>query len=145
AVLQALGAVHLFSRIAVFLGELLAGAALAAVGWLRATGAHPSDGSVTPVRTSRTRGEVIVAMVGVGMVVLQWSTHVAYALDNGMTHADTLWYHQPFAATFVQQHAFIGIDSLGYDAARWFPFDGQLVHASGMLAYGRDILSPFVN
>ena len=142
SVLQALGTLHLFSAIPVLLGELLAGAALAAVG-AKLGGRARLD--PRRVRVEVSKSEVAIAMVGAGLVVLQWSTHVAYALDNGMTHPDTVWYHQPFAATFVQQHAFTGIDRLGYDAARWFPFNAQLVHATGLLAYGRDILSPFVN
>ena len=142
SVLQALGALHLFSAIAVLLGELSAGGALAAVGAKLGDRARlDPPGAVVPI----ARSELAIAVAGAGLVVLQWSTHVAYALDNGMTHPDTLWYHQPFAATFVQQHAFTGIDSIGYDAARWFPFNAQLVHATGVLAYGRDILSPFVN
>ena len=147
AVAQALGAVHVFSSVLVFVGELLGGLALCVAGRrLPATGAHQDDASVTSVRSSRPGGaEVAAAVVGVGLVVVQWSTHVAYALSKGMTHADTLWYHLPFAATFVQQHGFTGIDSVGYDAARWFPFNAQVVHAAGMLAFGRDIISPFVN
>ena len=146
AVAQALGAAHLFSSITVFVGELLGGLALCVAGRrLPATGAHPQDEFVLSVRTSRPSGEVAVTVVGVALVVVQWSTHVAYAISKGMTHADTLWYHQPFAATFVQQHGFTGIDSLGYDAARWFPFNAQVVHGAGMLAFGRDIISPFVN
>src|SRR5437763_409930 len=139
SVAQLLGAVHLFSAIAVLIGELLAGAALAAIGRFRATDVHPQDKFVPSVHTSRPSGELAVVIVGVALVVLQWSTHVAYALGEGMTQSDTLWYHQPFATAFVQQHAFTGIDGLGYDAARFFPFNAQLVHAAGMLAYGRDI------
>ena len=77
--------------------------------------------------------------------MVQWTTHVAYAVGHGMTHPDTLWYHGPFAAQFVQEGAFTGIESLGYDAARFFPFNSQLVHSLTILAYDRDIASPFVN
>lgn len=145
AVAQVVGALHLFGAWAVLIGEVLAGATLALIGRRLPTGVHQSDGSVTSVHPSRPRWEVGVCAIGVGLVVLQWCTHVAYALGAGMTHSDTLWYHQPFAATFVQQHAFTGIDGLGYDAARFFPFNSQVAHATGMLAYGRDVLSPFLN
>ena len=151
AVEQVLGAVHLFSSIAVLVGELLAGALLAAVGRSRASapsrgsGAHQGDEIVTPVPTRASKGEVAVAIAAAGIVVVQWAAHIAFTLGRGMTHPDTLWYHGPFAATFVQRHTFTGIDSLGYDVARWFPFNAHLVHASGILAYGHDILTPFVH
>src|SRR5581483_8092371 len=92
-----------------------------------------------------SRWEVAAAVAAIAVVAVQWVSHTAYAFGRGMTHPDTLWYHQPFAATFVQQHAFTGIDSLGYDAARWFPFNSQVLHALGMLAFGRDVLSPVLN
>lgn len=145
AVAQVLGAAHLFSRVPVFAGEVLAGVGLAVAGRVLTTGAHPDVEIVPSVRTDRSKAEVIAAVVGVAIVVVQWCTHVAFALGRGMTHPDTLWYHQPFAATFVQQHAFTGIEHVGYDAARWFPFDAQVLHASGMLAFGYDVVSPFVN
>ena len=144
-VAQVLGALHLFSAWAVLAGEVLAGIALVVAGRRLATGVHPTDGAVTSVYPWHRTWELAVAAVGVALVVLQWTTHVAYALGAGMTHPDTLWYHQPFAATFVHEHAFTGIDALGYDAARFFPFNSQLVHATGMLAYGRDVISPFLN
>src|SRR4051794_21226280 len=140
-VAQLLGALHLFSAWAVLVGEVVAGIALSAIGIRLGAGIR-----LEPPPAVRHQGwELIVCAIGVALVVVQWATHVAYALGAGMTHSDTLWYHQPFAATFVQQHAFTGIDALGYDAARYFPFNSQLVHATGMLAFGRDILSPFVN
>src|SRR4051812_39030258 len=140
-VAQLLGAVHLFSAWAVLVGEVVAGIALSAIGVRLGAGVRLEP--PPPVR--HPRWELIVCAIGVALVVVQWATHVAYALGAGMTHSDTLWYHQPFSAMFVQQHAFTGIDALGYDAARYFPFNSQLVHATGMLAFGRDILSPFVN
>ncbi|HEX4822064.1 MAG TPA: hypothetical protein VFV00_17800 [Acidimicrobiales bacterium] len=142
AVAQLLGAAHLFSAWAVLVGEVAGGIGLYGVG--RRLGADVRLEPASPAR-SVPRWELVVCAIGVALVVVQWATHVAYALGAGMTHSDTLWYHQPFAATFVQQHAFTGIDGLGYDAARFFPFNAQLAHATGMLAYGRDIVSPFLN
>ena len=55
--MQLLGAVHLFSAIAVLIGELLAGAALAAIGRFRATDVHPQDKFVPSVHTSRSGGK----------------------------------------------------------------------------------------
>jgi hypothetical protein len=84
-------------------------------------------------------------MTGVAVVVLQWATHVGYALGHGMTYSDTMWYHQPFAARFVQHHSFDSLGGVGLEAARLYPLGSPLVHALGMLAFHRDVLSPFVN
>ena len=76
---------------------------------------------------------------------MQWSTHAVDAVHRGMTHPDTLWYHQPFAARFLQRDTFTGLEGLGYAAARWFPFNGQLLHAMAAAPFSRDILSPLIN
>ncbi len=79
------------------------------------------------------------------VVVLQWLAHTGDALGRGMVHPDTLWYHGPFAARFAQTGGLGALDGVGYEAARWFPLDGQLVHSLGLLAFGSDWLSPLVN
>ena len=105
-----------------------------------------SDGQGVPdTAPSPPRAEVAVAAGAAAVVVVQWASHAGDALRRGMTHADTLWYHQPFAARFVQEGAFVGLDGLGYSAARWFPFDSQLLHALAILPFHRDVLSPFLN
>ena len=76
---------------------------------------------------------------------MQWVAHTADALGRGMTHPDTLWYHQPFAVRFLQRGSFTGLDGLGYEAARWFPFNGQLLHAMAAAPFSRDIWSPLLN
>jgi len=144
AVGQALGALHALSAGPVLGGELLAGLALAWVGHRRRPVADAATVAV-PRPPAVPRRELGAALGVVLVVVIQWTAHVGDALGRGMTHPDTTWYHGPFAATFVQRHAFTGIERLGYDAARFFPFNAQLLHALGMLAYGRDILSPFLN
>ncbi|HEX7133060.1 MAG TPA: hypothetical protein VF228_10820, partial [Iamia sp.] len=49
------------------------------------------------------------------------------------------------AARFAQDGALGHLDGVGYEAARWFPLDGQLIHALGFLAFDRDWLSPLLN
>jgi hypothetical protein len=142
AVAQLLGAVHLLRPVPILIGELAAAAGLwaAARRWRVPATTRPTR----PV-TRPTAVQLAIAGGAIGLVVVQWASHVGDALGRGMAHPDTLWYHVPFAAAFVQEHGFTGIDSLGYDAARFFPFNAQVVHALGILAYGRDIASPFVN
>ncbi|HMJ78135.1 MAG TPA: hypothetical protein VK507_19295 [Iamia sp.] len=96
-------------------------------------------------RPDRAWWEWALAAGPVGVVVAQWVAHTADGIGRGMVHPDTLWYHGPFAARFTQAGGFGALDGVGYEAARWLPFDGQLVHALGLLAFGRDGLSPLVN
>lgn len=89
--------------------------------------------------------EWALAVGPVAVVVLQWVAHTGDAVGRGMVHPDTLWYHGPFAARMARTGDLGALDHLGYEAARWFPLDGQLVHALGIVAFGRDWLSPLVN
>ncbi|MEN3272959.1 MAG: hypothetical protein V7636_1720, partial [Actinomycetota bacterium] len=103
--------------------------------------------STTPLTVPSCDRRIDVVMAGAALVTVavQWTSHVADALARGMTHADTLWYHVPFAARFVQERSFTGLDGLGYEAARWFPFDSHALHALGIATLHRDALSPFLN
>ena len=140
-VAEVLGAAHQFRAVAVLAAELAAAAALWLVAQRVTSGG--SEASTRPVRLPRS--EVVAAVAGVAIVVLQWATHVGYAVSRGMTYSDTMWYHQPFAARFVQHHSFDVLDGVGLEAARLYPLSSPLLHALGMLAFGRDVLSPFVN
>jgi hypothetical protein len=62
-----------------------------------------------------------------------------------MTHADTLWYHGPYAARFVQSGRLTGLLDRGDALHTYAGQNSELVHALLILPYGRDILSPFVN
>ncbi|CAN5860158.1 hypothetical protein BH23ACT2_BH23ACT2_30090 [soil metagenome] len=89
--------------------------------------------------------ELGLAAAAVAVVVVQWVSHTAHTSIRGMTHADTLWYHMPFAARFAQTGTFPEIDALGYEAARWFPFNAHLLHTLALLPFDRDWLSPMLN
>jgi len=131
-----LGAVGQLRPWITFIAILAVSAALAVAS--RDGSSRPAEGSVT-----RTPWTALYALVGV--VVVRWLALAGDALDSGMKQPDTLWYHVPFAARFVQRRGFAELDAIGYAAARWFPFDGHLMHALGILAVESDALSPFVN
>lgn len=86
-----------------------------------------------------------LSAAGTGLVVLQWVTHTVDAMGRGMTQPDTLWYHGPFSARFLQRGSFSGLGDLGYESARYFPFNSELLHALVAMPYDRDFLSPVVN
>jgi hypothetical protein len=139
AVLHVAGSVSAFATVPIVLLVLLAcGAVIAGAGRRRTESA--AAGPRTPMGRRDWLALAVLAVVGV-----QWLSHTIDALHRGMTHPDTLWYHIPFAARFVQVRSFTGIDGLGYEAARWFPFDSQLVHGVGISLLGSDALSPLIN
>lgn len=88
-----------------------------------------------------------VAVAGTtALVAAMWSTWVANAVDLGIGDSDSNWYHLPFAARFAQtgwtSHAqFVNAEPL----VTYYPANGSLVHAVGMLAFHTDFLSIFLN
>ena len=63
-----------------------------------------------------------------------------------MTGFDSTWYHGPFAAGFFQTGNTIDLHFIAPQFLAWFyPANGEIFHAVGMLAFGRDLLSPLLN
>lgn len=81
------------------------------------------------------------------LVLAQWAVPTRLSLGEGMTAPDTLWYHMPFAARFVQDGSlthlhFVEVEPL----TAFYPANSELLHALGIALFdGRDVLSPFVN
>lgn len=95
---------------------------------------------------SRTpRVERLAALAAVAVVAAQWTSHSVDALQRGMTHADTLWYHGPFSARFLQMGSLGDLDNVGYLQARYYPLGSELLHTVVALPFHRDLLSPVVN
>lgn len=89
--------------------------------------------------------EVVVTALAVAVLAAQWVTHVAFALSRGMTHPDTLWYHAPYAARFVQDGRITDLVDRSDVIQAYFPLNSQLVNALAILPFDRDVLSPLVN
>jgi hypothetical protein len=63
-----------------------------------------------------------------------------------MTGFDSTWYHGPFAAGFFQSGNTWDLHFIAPQFLAWFyPANGEIFHAVGMLAFGRDVLSPLLN
>jgi hypothetical protein len=63
-----------------------------------------------------------------------------------MTGFDSTWYHGPFAAGFFQTGNTIDLHFIAPQFLAWFyPANSEVVHAIGMLAFSRDLLSPLLN
>jgi hypothetical protein len=143
-VAQIMGAIGMFSP-GPMLGVLVGTGVAMGVVASRLTPSQPDGTDAEAVSTPSPRAEMVTAALATALVATQWATHVGVALGAGMTHPDTLWYHQPFAARFLQQGSFTGLDHLGYPESRYFPFNSELVHALTTMPFGNDVLSPLVN
>ncbi|HEY3435725.1 MAG TPA: hypothetical protein VGK41_08735 [Solirubrobacterales bacterium] len=85
---------------------------------------------------------LLVALVA----VVHFAAGVKTRLSTGMTGFDSTWYHGPFAAGFMQSGDTWDLHFIAPQFLAWFyPANSEVFHAAGMLAFGRDVLSPLLN
>lgn len=114
----------------------------------RTTWGRPEGATLVPnpVQLSQPRIANAVAIVAVSVVVAEWSTQTVAAYHHGMLSTDTLWYHMPFAARFVQDHSITPLHFFDSQAVTvFFPASSELFHSLGILLMGNDVLSPLIN
>ena len=88
----------------------------------------------------------LIALAVAAVAVLEFGFDVRSKLGTGMTGFDSTWYHGPFAAGFFQTGDTWDPHFIAPQFLAWFyPANSELVHAIGMVAFDRDILSPFLN
>jgi hypothetical protein len=105
----------------------------------------PSSGSPGTERGSG-RGARLVAALAVGLVVASWTARTIASLRHGMETVDTLWYHMPTAARFVQTGFTSHLHYVDADPVTvFYPAVSPLLHGFGIQLFGNDVLSPFVN
>ena len=139
---QLLGAVGLFSPAPVVIGLAVTGLAA----WALARGGSAQPGPHPPAAEPVGRLEAAVAVGAVAVVLAAWGTRLAEALRHGMSSVDTLWYHLPVAARFVQEGSITGLHFVdGEPVTAFYPANANLLHAVGMLLFGHDVLSPLIN
>jgi hypothetical protein len=91
-------------------------------------------------------GATLVALLVALIAVIHFAGGVKTRLSTGMTGFDSTWYHGPFAAGFFQSGNTIDLHFIAPQFLAWFyPANGEIFHAIGMLAFGRDVLSPLLN
>ncbi len=91
-------------------------------------------------------GAKVAALLAVSVVAASWGTRIVDSLHHGMTGTDTLWYHMPFAARFVQQGTIVPLHYVDSEAVTvFFPATSELFHALGILFLGSDFFSPLIN
>jgi hypothetical protein len=80
------------------------------------------------------------------VAVVHFAAGVKLRLSTGMTGFDSTWYHGPFAAGFFRSGDTWSLHFIAPQFLAWFyPANSEVVHAIGMIAFGRDILSPLLN
>ena len=88
----------------------------------------------------------LIALAIAAVAVVHFAAGVKTRLSTGMTGFDSTWYHGPFAAGFFQSGDTWGLHFIAPQFLAWFyPANSEVFHAAGMLAFGRDVLSPLLN
>jgi hypothetical protein len=102
---------------------------------------HPGSDPGQPFDWMRALS-LLIALVA----VVHFAGGVKTQLSTGMTGFDSTWYHGPFAAGFFQSGNTVGLHFIAPQFLAWFyPANGEIFHSVGMLAFGRDVLSPLLN
>lgn len=96
------------------------------------------------------RVQTLAFWIAIGVAsftVAEWTFPSLQSLDFGMFGGDTTWYHMPFAARMAQEGSTVHL--LYTDPLRlvaWFyPQSSELVHATGIVIFKTDWLSPLIN
>jgi hypothetical protein len=99
-----------------------------------------------PGRASRPPYLTLVALLIAAVAVIHFAWEAKAKLSTGMTGFDSTWYHGPFAAGFFQSGGTWDLHFIAPQFLAWFyPANAEIFHSVGMLAFGRDLLSPLLN
>ncbi len=140
---ELLGSFGAFRELPIVFAVVAVGIAVRA--WLR-PGPGPRLGRQLPPAPPSGGIAKAAALLVVGLVIAHWSISVRVVLDSGITNFDSTWYHGPFAAQFAQGHSTSDFDFIAPQFLAWFyPANSELLHGVGILAFGRDNLSPLLN
>ncbi len=142
--LEAVGVIGVLDRVGVVAGCVVVGVAAALLGARSAPAGRATARTVAA--DPRRRLVLSVAVVAVAVFTAAWVGWTVYAYRHGMETVDTLWYHLPFAARFVQLHNIRHLQDFDNNAiTAFYPANSELVHAFGMVLFGNDVLSPLID
>jgi hypothetical protein len=142
---EALGTVGALRRVPFLLACL--GVAGGVEVWTRRR--RPADeGAPGPVHPPARLGRlpVLASSVLCAALAAQWSARTLFAMANGMSSRDTLWYHMPFAARFVQSGDVTALPPNAFQPkVPFYPANGELLDALAMLPFHHDFAAGLVN
>lgn len=105
----------------------------------------PGAFDAPPAPSAGAAATTVVALACAALAAA-WAIPTLISIAGGMGRADTLWYHMPLSARFVQT------GSLGeifhFDPiflAAYYPASSSVLHAVPILAFDRDFVSPVLN
>jgi hypothetical protein len=145
--LEAVGVIGVLDRIGVVCGSLI----VAGAAWFGAAGAAGTEPArARPLAAARARADrrplIAVALTGVAVVAAAWLGWTIFAYRHGMETVDTLWYHLPFAARFVQLGNIRHLQYFDGDSiTAFYPANSELLHAFGLVVFGNDLISPVLD
>lgn len=101
-----------------------------------------ADRTLSPHRTLVTS----VAVAATSVVAALWIGWTIFAYRHGMETIDTMWYHMPAAARFVQVGSIRDLQYFDAGAITvFYPANSELLHAFGMVLFGNDLVSPAID
>jgi hypothetical protein len=104
------------------------------------------DAAAPEGRPHRPSPAALVALVIAAAATIHFAAGVKLRLSTGMTGFDSTWYHGPFAAGFFQSGDTWSLHFIAPQFLAWFyPANSEVLHAVGMAAFHRDLLSPLLN
>ncbi|MDQ1439534.1 MAG: hypothetical protein QOK43_3163 [Acidimicrobiaceae bacterium] len=156
---ELLGSVGLFRTWALMAAVVAAGAGSAFLLEGRGqdrSGPDEGEASVESTESGPTRhrsvADVVIVAASSALVLGQWATWVGRGVETGIGrgggpgNGDSLWYHMPFAANFVQSGWTSRLQFLNGEAlVTYYPANTSLLHAIAYLAMGNDMLSILLN
>jgi hypothetical protein len=88
----------------------------------------------------------VAGLAFAALVLAHFSVGTRISLGEGMSGFDSTWYHGPFAAGFALDGSTFDLQRISPQYLSWFyPQNSELVHSWGILAFGRDVLSPLLS
>lgn len=157
-VCQVVGALGWFSKLPILVALVGAGAGLWRASRLPArrvasTADEPAEatsaagaGVATPPIEHLPALSGAFAIVGIIAVSAEWGQRTWWTLTHGIHSIDSNWYHLPVAARWVQTGSITPLHYLETEPlTTFFPANGSIFHALGMLFLDTDLLSVFIN
>ncbi len=144
-VCEALGTFGGFEEGAVLGALVAAGVAAGLIATRLAAGRAVRPAGAPPAPATWGLARVIAVLACAGLAAA-WMVPTLGTLAAGMDRADSLWYHMPLAARFVQT-GFLGhiyfFDPIFL--ASFYPGNSEVLHAVPILFFDRDSVSPLLN
>ncbi len=142
---EALGTFGGFEEGAVLVGMIVVGIAAGLIAGRLASSRRAGATSAPPAPPSWGLAKLVAVLAGAALAA-GWMVPTLGTLAAGMDRSDSLWYHMPLAASFVQT-GYLG-HIYFFDPvflASFYPANSEVVHAVGILFFDRDIVSPVLN